>query len=108
MVDPLPYLDGIERVLGRALSLIDAEPTSPSQGSFDRTWWCWKFVDFSAARFQEGTFTLAWLYASPLAPPGARGNPRFLRQAEAALRFWSSLQHADGSFNEAYPFERSL
>ena len=24
------------------------------------------------------------------------------------MRFWCTIQHADGSFDEAYPFERSL
>lgn len=106
--DVSPYLDGLERVFGRVLSLIDAEATSPSRGSFDRSWWCWKFVDFSAPRLQEGLYTLAWLIASPLAPAEARENARLLNQVEGGLRFWANLQHADGSFDEAYPFERSL
>lgn len=103
-----PYLNGLERVFGRVLSRIDAEATSRSRGSFDRTWWCWKFVDFSAPRLQEGLYALAWLVASPLAPAQARENARLLDQVESGLRFWASLQHADGSFDEAYPFERSL
>ncbi|MBI5320788.1 hypothetical protein [Bradyrhizobium sp.] len=102
------YLAVCEPVLGRALSFLDAEATSPSQGSFDRTWWCWKFSDFSAPRFQEGVYTLAWLYGSANAPDGARRNERLLRQAASAIGFWSALQHSDGSFDEAYPFERSL
>ncbi len=102
------YLAASKPVLGRALSFLDAEATSPSQGSFDRTWWCWKFSDFSAPRFQEGVYSLAWLYTSPKAPDAARGNERLLRQAASAIGFWSGLQHGDGSFDEAYPFERSL
>lgn len=103
-----PYLNDIQRVLGRALSRLDAEITSRTRGSFDRTWWCWKFVDFSAPRFQEGAYTLAWLATSPFAPGGARDSARLVDQAQAAIRFWTTLQHADGSFDEAYPFERSL
>jgi hypothetical protein len=102
------YLDRIASVLGRALSRLDPEATSPSHGSFDRTWWSWKFTDFSASRFQEGVYVLAWLFTSPLAPQAARGNPRVLAAAAAAIRFWTQLQHADGSFDEAYPYERSL
>lgn len=102
------YLAACKPVLGRALSFLDAEATSPSKGSFDRTWWCWKFSDFSAPRFQEGVYSLAWLYTSPKAPDAARGNERLLRQAASAIGFWSGLQHGDGSFDEAYPFERSL
>lgn len=98
----------MKRVLGRALSRLDAEPTSRSCGCFDRTWWCWKFTDAPASRFQEGAYLLAWLYTSAHAPDGYRGNARVLAAAEAAVRFWQTLQHGDGSFDEAYPFERSL
>ncbi|MBF0323887.1 MAG: hypothetical protein HQL42_02340 [Alphaproteobacteria bacterium] len=102
------YLGQAFPTLARTLSLMDHEPASPSRGSFDRTWWCWKFTDFSASRFQEGVFTLAWLYDSPHGPAGAAGNPRLLEMALHAARFWTGLQHGDGSFDEAYPFERSL
>lgn len=103
-----PYLDAVLEHLPRALSLLDAQETSVSYGSFDRTWWCWKFTDFSASRFQEGCYLLAWLYGSPLAPEGWRGNKQLLEWLEAAMLFWTGLQHKDGSFDEAYPFERSL
>ncbi|HEX3877169.1 MAG TPA: hypothetical protein VHW24_09295 [Bryobacteraceae bacterium] len=102
------YRQVVDGALGRALSRLDWEPTSASRGSFDRTWWGWKFTDFSAARFQEGLFTLAWLLTSPAAPPRARSNERLLEGAVAAIHFWRKLQHRDGSFDEAYPFERSL
>src|SRR5689334_19214397 len=91
--EPAVYVTAIEGPLGRALSRLDAEATSPAWGSFDRTWWGWKFTDFSAARFQEGIFTLAWLATSPAAPARAQGNTRLIVQAAAALRFWARLQH---------------
>jgi hypothetical protein len=92
----------------RALSLLDGELTSPSRGRFDRTWWAWKFTDFSASRFQEGVHVLAWLLTSPYAPAETRASARLLELAQAAIHFWAGLQHGDGSFDEAYPFERSL
>lgn len=102
------YLQTLRPLVGRALSGLDAEPTSPSHGSFDRTWWCWKFSDFSAARLQEGAHVLAWLATAPASPYAATGRARMVELADAALRFWTRLQHRDGSFDEAYPFERSL
>ncbi len=102
------HLDAIRPLLGRALSGLDAEPTSPTRGSFDRTFWCWKFTDFSATRFQEGAHLLAWLASSPLSPAPEPARARFAELSRAALRFWTRLQHGDGSFDEAYPFERSL
>ena len=108
LVPASAYLPTIQRELGRALSRLDAEPTSRSYGCFDRTWWCWKFTDSAASRFQEGAYLLAWLYTSERAPENYRGHARVLNAAEASIRFWQTLQHDDGSFDEAYPFERSL
>lgn len=102
------YQEYIEKNLGVVLSLLDTEITSSSRGSFDRTWWCWKFTDFSAPRLQEGVYVLSWLLTSSLAPKGSNCHPRLLDQANAAIQFWGKLQHKDGSFDEAYPFERSL
>lgn len=102
------YARSVAQLAGRALSTLDFERTSPSYGSFDRTWWCWKFTDFSATRFQEGTCLLAWLLTSPQAPAHAAGSARLRDGAAAAIAFWSRLQHGDGCFDEAYPFERSL
>lgn len=108
MTENAVYLQAIRPLLGRALSGLDAEITSPTRGSFDRTWWCWKFTDFSATRFQEGAHVLAWLASSSLSPAPERARPRLAELSVAALEFWTQLQHGDGSFDEAYPFERSL
>lgn len=102
------YANAAQPLLGRALSYLDWETTSASHGSFDRTWWCWKFTDFSATRFQEGAYTIAWLLTSPNAPVELARQDRLLSGARASMNFWATLQHGDGSFDEAYPFERSL
>ncbi len=90
------------------LSWQDREPFSPTYGCFDRTYWCWKFTDFPGSRLQEGAYALSHLYKSPASGNPLKGDPRALAWLEAALRFWTSLQRADGSFDEAYPFEHSL
>lgn len=106
-VDGAPYLDIATANMGRALSMLDADPGSPTRGCFDRTYWAWKFTDFPGARFQEGLFLLAFLIDSPLAPKNCHASGRLLQQFEWGLRYWASLQHDDGSFDEAYPYERS-
>lgn len=103
------YLNYIRFALERAFSLLDNQTISASYGSFDRTWWCWKFTDRSAARLQEGIYTLAWTYKNfHLLDYPDWSKQRILIAIEAAIHFWVSLQHQDGSFDEAYPFERSL
>ena len=103
-----PFWLEIQATLPKLVSWLDREPQSPTYGSFDRTFWCWKFTDFSAPRFQEGCASLAWLWATD-----APGNAYFrqdavLRWVSASLAWWQRLQHVDGSFDEAYPFERSF
>jgi hypothetical protein len=92
----------------RVLGLMDREEISPTAGCCDRTYWAWKFVDFPGARFQEALCVLSFLYANKLNDSSYYGSDRLLDWIGHGMRFWSSIQHHDGSFDEAYPFERSL
>ncbi|MBZ0307812.1 MAG: hypothetical protein K8I82_17220, partial [Anaerolineae bacterium] len=96
------------REISRLLSWQDREPFSITYGCFDRTFWAWKFTDFAGARFQEGVYPLAYLYNTAFEGNPYHQHERLLEWARAGLRFWSGLQYADGSFDEAYPFEHSL
>lgn len=92
----------------RVFSRGDWEPFSKSYGCCDRTYWAWKFTDFPGARFQEAAYALASLYTSPWPDNPFYQNPKALRRAGAVMRYWQSIQCADGSYNEAYPHEHSL
>ncbi|HYN08797.1 MAG TPA: hypothetical protein VES67_15560 [Vicinamibacterales bacterium] len=92
----------------RVLSLMDREALSPTAGCGDRTFWSWKFVDFPASRLQESLCVLSFLYSTPLSESPYHRNARLLEWITRGLQFWSEIQHPDGSFDEAYPFERSL
>ncbi|NUQ11188.1 MAG: hypothetical protein HUU26_02505 [Gemmatimonadaceae bacterium] len=94
--------------LPRALSLMDRESGSRTSGCCDRTYWAWKFTDFPGARFQEAVCCLAYAWATPFEANRFHRSARVLEWLTSAVRFWRSLQHADGSFDEAYPYERSL
>lgn len=102
------YRDLILEQAPRVLSLMDREALSPSAGCCDRTYWAWKFVDYPGSRFQEALCVLSFLYATPLAGSPYHRNARLLEWIELGLGFWSSIQYGDGSFDEAYPYERSL
>lgn len=104
----IQYIQSVKQLTPRALSMLDWEQTSISQGSFDRTWWCWKFTDFSAPRLQEGVFLLSWLATEPNSFYPNSKREKLIEMSMSAINFWSTLQHGDGSFDEAYPNERSL
>ena len=48
---------------------------------------------------------MALLYTLPIEGSPYRGNANIRAWAVAGLRFWAKRQHADGSFDEYYPFE---
>lgn len=102
------YRAAILREGPRILGLMDREPLSPTRGCCDRTWWAWKFTDFPGPRFQESVCVLAYLHATPFDGNVYHQNANLLEWIGAALDFWRSRQRGDGSFDEAYPFERSL
>ena len=92
----------------RVLSLMDRETFSPTAGCCDRTYWAWKFVDYPGSRFQEALCVLGFLYATNLPDSPYHRNRRLLEWIDLGLRYWCSIQYGDGSFDEAYPYERSL
>lgn len=102
------YARAILEQAPRVLGLMDREVLSPTVGCCDRTYWAWKFVDFPRSRFQEALCVLAFLYSAALDSSPYYRSARLLEWIGYGLRFWSTIQHGDGSFDEAYPFERSL
>jgi hypothetical protein len=99
---------GIESQLVRVIGMLDRERFSPTSGCFDRTFWCWKFVDFPGARFQEGLCVLSYVWATDYPGSSYYRNPRLLEWIAQGFDFWSRIQRSDGDFDEAYPLERSL
>lgn len=92
----------------RLFSRMDRERLSKTYGSFDRTYWGWKFTDFPGARFQEALYAVSWMYVHEKDTNDFYHKSQLLAWIIAGFDNWCSLQYADGSFDEAYPFERSL
>lgn len=103
-----PYIEHIKKKIPQVFSLIDREPSSITHGCGDRLFWCWKFTDFPGSRFQEYLYTLGWLYSHNTNNNPWKNNEHILLLIEAGLNYWNYIQHKDGSFDEAYPFEHSL
>jgi hypothetical protein len=102
------YRTAILAEVPRVLGLMDREAFSPTLGCCDRVYWAWKFTDFPGARFQEALCVLGFLYATEFEGNDYQGNPMLLEWIGHGLAWWSSIQYPDGSFDEAYPYERSL
>jgi hypothetical protein len=109
MIDAaVPYREIALGEIWRLTSLLDRNCFSPTRGSFSRTHWAWKFEDFPYPRMQEAVYALARLYDLP-----GDDNPMYHSDAVAqwvnwGFEYWTSLQHRNGAFDEAYPFEQCL
>jgi hypothetical protein len=105
----LPLADRLRRAAEtaamRALGDQDRDPASPTRGCFDRRYWAWKLVDYPEATFQRHVYPLAMLVQDPASRFYNRAD--VLEAIEAGLRFALSIQHRNGSFDQAFPFEQS-
>lgn len=101
------YLNEIDIVLPRLLSLIDTDPLSPSKGVADRQWWAWKLIDFPNATFQGMAHGLALLYAQDqlASQPFARTIPGRIDELFEGTRH---ITRPGGHLEEALPNERSF
>jgi SAM-dependent methyltransferase len=90
----------------RLLSHQDRNRYSPTYGCFHRPYWLDKTSDFPDALRQFSVHTLALVYAHDFPGNIYRGQAKIREWAVAGMDFWASLQHADGSFDEFYPYER--
>lgn len=86
------------------LSEINRDPASSSCGCFDRRYWAWKLTDFPEATFQRNLSGLSW-YLQHLR---SENKGQFLVDViKSGLKFAFKIQHRDGSFDQAYPYEHS-
>lgn len=90
----------------RLLTLQDRNPYSPTYGCFHRDYWLYKTSDFPDAVRQFGTQALALVYKHDFPGNIYKGHPKVRDWTLAAMDYWTSIQHADGSFDEFYPYER--
>lgn len=101
------YLTEIEIVLPRLLALYDRDPTSATWGVGDRFYWAWKLIDFGNGTFQGAAHGLARLLAAGLLP-GWITEQAVLRRIDAMFAGAQALTRANGSLEEAFPYESSF
>lgn len=90
----------------RLLSNQDRNPFSPTYGCFHRDYWLDKTSDFPDAVRQFAVHALALVYRYDFPGSIYQGQTKIRDWAIAGLDYWASIQHADGSFDEFYPYER--
>ncbi len=90
----------------RLLSLQDRNPLSPTYGSFHRRYWLDKVDDFPDGLTQFGVQSLALVYARDFPNNPYRSQPKIREWILAGMNYWAKIQHADGTFDEFYPYER--
>ncbi len=87
----------------RLLSNLNRDPATADTGCFDRRYWAWKLTDFPEATFQRNAAPLTWY----LAQPEVKNKSALIGWIKSALIYTTRIQHRDGSFDQAYPYERS-
>ena len=93
----------IDRGCQRALVELNRDRWSTLRGCFDRRHWGWKLVDYAEATYQRLVLPLIWFAERADADQRAA-----LRESIAwALEYAAHVQHADGSFDQAFPHEHS-
>lgn len=89
----------------RILSLEDRSPYSPTYGCFARVYWLDKIADYPDALPQFGVLSLALAYGHKMPDNIYYRQPKVREWILAGMRYWMSIQHRDGSFDEFYPNE---
>ena len=90
----------------RILSNMDRNEFSPTYGCLHRDYWLDKTSDFPDAVRQFSVHALALVYKYEFEKNQYYQNENVAKWAIAGLKYWSSIQHSDGSFDEFYPNER--
>jgi hypothetical protein len=88
------------------LNQVDRDSYSRLRGCCDRRFWGWKLVDFPDATLQRMVQPLAWMTRRPGVLPVPESG--LVGTIVDALLFMESIQHRDGSFDQAYPHEHSV
>ena len=96
----------ITRAIRRLMSEQDRDPYSPTYGCFDRRYWGWKLADMPDASLQRSLQALAAALRD--SSSGCRRDARLHESLAAGLRYAAAIQRRDGSFDQAFPYERSV
>jgi len=101
------FLELSLKQIPRLLGQLNRNYSSKTYGSFDRAYWHYRTNNISSARYQEGIYTLTLLYCCDFENNEYYHDEKLLEWIRASLRFTTSLQRKNGSFDEWYLNEGS-
>src|SRR5579885_1080323 len=101
------YLQKVLDQVPQILSNQDRDPLSPSYGSFDRKYWGWKYKDFSDATLQCALSPLIQVWDLDVPENPYYHDESLLTWITAGIDFLFKIQHANGGFDQCYPYERA-
>ncbi len=107
MTPPSDIESAAKAACRRLLGEVDRDPLSPTRGCFDRRYWAWKLADMPEATLQRNVFALGW-WRDRLDPREGVSRDLLTDTLLAGLRYAAAIQHADGSFDQAFPNEHSF
>lgn len=96
---------GLEEI-PRFLSTMDRNEYSATYGCCNREFWLTRVMDFPSSIAQFGVHALALAWAHDMPGNAYREQPKILQWTLAGMRYLTTIQHGDGSFDEFYPNER--
>lgn len=96
------------RALPRIILLADHNRYSKAYGSFDRSFWHYRTMDFPCGMNQEMVLPLALAYKYDMPGNSFRGLERLRELALAGIDFADKSSHANGTCDDYFPFERAL
>src|SRR6478672_10922776 len=102
------YSDEALRYLPRLLMMVDRNRYSPTYGSFDRSYWHYRTMDFPCGMYQEFCLPLAMAYAHDFPDNPYYQKERVRELALAGVDFGMRSAHRDGTCDDYFPYERAL
>lgn len=102
------YTDEALRYLPRLLQMVDRNQYSPTYGSFDRSYWHYRTMDFPCGMYQEFCLPLALAYAQPFPDNPFYQVQRVRELAMAGVEYGMRSAHPDGTCDDYFPYERAL
>jgi hypothetical protein len=102
------YSDEALRFLPRLFQMVDRNLYSPTYGSFDRSYWHYRTMDFPCGMYQEFTLPLALAFSQPFEDNPYLGVERVRELALAGVDFARRSAHPDGTCDDYFPYEQAM